>query len=156
MIERSDFAEFLMNSQWQLQPIFGSYLLTVGLACVLLLLLMVNPSFGQLSPSRRRILTLLRGGIVLLVLLAMLRPTWIRTERRTQTSHLLLICDTSRSMLHRDVDEGKSRWEKQRSMLRSAQSQLGNMGDQFQVELFGFNRAIERLGKWSATRSAGG
>ena len=125
--------------------IFGSYLLTVGLASVLLLLLMVNPSFGHLTPRRRRVLTLLRGSIALLVLLAMLRPTWIRTERQTQISHLVMMFDTSRSMLHRDVEAGKSRWEKQLSILRNAQSRLDDMGENFRIEWFGFSARTERF-----------
>ena len=122
-----------MTSQWQFQPIFGSYVLASALIATLLLLLMVRPAFGQLSRSRRRWLNILRAALAVLLLLAMLRPTYIRTEKRTQTAQLLLLFDISRSMEHADGEGGKTRWEQQLSLLRSSIPKLNNMGDNFAV-----------------------
>lgn len=131
-----------MTSYWQLQPIFGSYVLTGALATLLVLLLLVNPSFGQLPPQRQRWLRLIRAVIAILLLVAMLRPTWIMTETRIQTAKILLLFDTSRSMTHRDGDDGKSRWDQQTSFLRSALPTLQGMGDRFEVDLIGYDGGI--------------
>ena len=131
-----------MTSQWQFQPIFGSYLLAAALLGALLMLLFTQPSFGQLTDARRRWLTILRAAIALLLLFAMLRPTYIRTEKRMQTSQLLLLFDTSRSMAHTDGEDGRTRWAQQISLLRAAIPQLENMGEHFDVELMGFSGAI--------------
>ena len=132
-----------MTSQWQFQPIFGSYLLTAALLGVMMLLLFVRPSFGQLTKSRQRWLTVLRAAIALLLLVAMLRPTHIRTEKKTQTSQILLLFDTSRSMQHADGESGDTRWAEQLSLIRSAFSKLENMGEHFNVELIGFADSIQ-------------
>lgn len=142
-----------MTSYWQLQPIFGSYVLTGALAALLLLLLLVNPSFGQLTPQRQRWLRLIRAAIACLLLIAMLRPTWIMTETRMQTSKILLLFDTSRSMTHRDGDDGKTRWDQQASFLQSAIPTLQRMGDRFEVDLIGYDGAISPQERMDGTLS---
>ena len=73
----------------------------------------------------------------------MLRPTYVRTERITQTAYLPVLFDATRSMGHRDGAQGKTRWEEQMSLLRSALPQLQDMGDKFEVELLAFAAGIQ-------------
>lgn len=142
-----------MTSYWQLQPIFGSYLLAAVLALAMLCLLLVRPSFGHLTKSRQRTLNVLRMLIALMLLVAMLRPTWIRTSTQAQISQLVVLFDASRSMNHRDADGGGSRWEQQRSILQSALSKLSAMGEAYNVQIIGFSDQLEPLENLSAVSS---
>ena len=69
---------------WSTQPILNSHLLVMVLATVLSLLLLIRPAFRQLSLTRQRLLITLRLGVVLLMLLAMLRPTLVRSTGERQ------------------------------------------------------------------------
>ena len=140
-----------MKSYWQIQPIFGSYWLVIALAGIMLLLLFVGPSFASLSPSRRRWLVWLRGLVALLMLVAMLRPARITTQRRVQTAQLLVLLDASRSMQVKDGEGGRSRWEVQREAITRAIPQLADMGENFEVELLTFASALQPLKKQRGT-----
>lgn len=131
-----------MTSYWQLQPVFGSYLLVVVVTTATLGLLFLGPSFGQLTTDRRRWLTILRACLAVMLCLAMLRPTYVRTTKIAQTAYLPLLFDVSRSMDHRDGVQGNTRWEEQLSLLRQAIPQLKEMGERFEVELLGFSSEL--------------
>ena len=132
-----------MSSQWQLQPIFGSYLLVLALAGMLLLALLIRPAFGNLSPQRQRWLLAIRALVAILMLLALLRPARIRTERRTQVAQLLILLDASRSMGYRDGDGGVTRWDQQLDLLRKTFPQLAQMGENFDVEWIAFSDQLQ-------------
>ena len=132
-----------MTSYWQLQPIFDSYLLVGLLAAGSLALLWIHPSFGSLSPGRRRMLTILRALLVLVLLALMLRPARVTSEKRVQTTRVVLMFDKSRSMTYRDGEQGKSRWEEQRALLERVVPQLQNMGAGFEFELLGFDSDLQ-------------
>ena len=127
-----------MNSYWQLQPIFGSYLLVGALIAILLSLLFVSPGFGRLSKRRQRTLVGLRALLILLMLIGMLRPALIITQRRAQNSQLAILFDASRSMQITDGESGASRWQSQLRILQQVMPQLETMGSNFNVELIGF------------------
>lgn len=127
-----------MNSQWQLQPIFGSPLLAAALAAGLFGLLFFRPTFGNLTTAQKRTLIIIRSLIAALLCIAMLRPTFVLTEKQTQTAEVSVLFDVSRSMTHRDGEDGKTRWEQQLALLRSAIPKLKDLGDNFRVELVGF------------------
>ncbi len=132
-----------MSASWQLQPIFGSYLLVAALVAVMLLLLFISPTFGQLSKPRKRWLVILRSAIAILLAIGMLRPALVKTDRQTQQALVLVLFDASRSMDYRDGDGGKTRWDDQQSLLRAAIPHLEAMGDDFEVELVAFSSGIE-------------
>src|SRR5438552_3551078 len=83
-------------SQLGFEPIFDSYLAVALLALALLLLLGLKPQFGSLTRRRRWTLLGLRAVVVLLAIMALLRPTWITTIRTPQSSVLLILLDASR------------------------------------------------------------
>ena len=128
-----------MNSSWQLQPIFGSYLLVAVMAAGLMGLLLISPTFGQLSKSRRRWLLGLRAILAALLAVAMLRPALVVTDRQAQQALLVVLFDTSRSMDFRDAEGGQSRWQQQLGLLRQVMPQLEALGKGFEVELVGFS-----------------
>lgn len=128
-----------MSASWQLQPIFGSYLLVAGLAAVLLLLLFLTPAFGQLNQRQKRTLIFLRLALALLLTLGMLRPAIVTINRQTQQALLSILFDASRSMDYRDAVDGKTRWEEQQAILERIRPALNNMGDDFAVEMIAFS-----------------
>ena len=132
-----------MSASWQLQPIFGSYLLVAALAACMLLLLFISPTFGQLSKPRKRWLVILRSAIALLLAVGMLRPALVKTDRQTQQALVLVLFDASRSMDYRDGEGGKTRWDDQQSLLRKVIPHLEGMGKDFEVELVAFSDGID-------------
>ena len=69
-------------------PVGDSYLVVLVAALVLLGLLLVGPTRKGLSRSQRSVLSALRVGVIVLVVLAMLRPTLVLTEIRKQSATL--------------------------------------------------------------------
>ncbi len=96
-------------ARWTVEPIFGSYLLVVVILGALLLLLLVRPRHTGLDDRRRWRLLALRLLVILLLGLAMLRPTWIRVDKRRQTASIVFLLDQSRSMNVPDA-AGRARW----------------------------------------------
>ena len=132
-----------MSQSWQLQPIFGSYLLVAVLAISLLGLLLITPRFGQLSRHRKRWLIGLRSALAVLLALGMLRPSLVMTNQEQQQALLLVLFDASRSMDYRDGEGGKTRWDQQTALLRSVLPKLEAMGPHFAVELLAFSGDIQ-------------
>ncbi|MEX1042578.1 MAG: glutamine amidotransferase [Pirellulaceae bacterium] len=131
-------------SYWYLQPLFESYLLVGVLVLGLIALLLVPPTFQQLSWRRKQVLILLRGLAILLIALAMLRPTWVRSVKRPQSAVLAILFDTSRSMTVPDAQGGSSRWDAQTAALRNLESELSGLGDNIDVLVYGFGEdAVE-------------
>jgi uncharacterized membrane protein len=134
-----------VRSFWQLQPIFGSYVLVAALAAALWLLLLVGPSFAALPRPRRRWLAALRASLILVLLLAMLRPARVTIQRRVRTAQLTVLLDVSRSMEVRDVDGDRTRWQQQTDLVEQAAPQLNEMGEKFNVELLAFAGDVQPL-----------
>jgi len=118
-------------------PIGDSYLLVAVAAMVLFGLLALGPRGDRMTRARRRVLWGLRLLSVVLVVLAMLRPTLVRTETRKQAATLVVLADTSRSMSVTDVLGGrKSRYEAMRLALDAARENLASLAAQFEVKAY--------------------
>ncbi|MEM7313066.1 MAG: hypothetical protein AAF497_07925, partial [Planctomycetota bacterium] len=83
-------------THWTFQPIFDSYLIAGLLIAILLLLWFIKPAISVANPKRQRVLRGLRLAVILLVALALLRPTWVWSETRSQSASVLLLWDQSR------------------------------------------------------------
>src|SRR5437773_2075821 len=132
-------------SQLGFEPIFDSYLAVGGIALVLFGLLWLKPQFGSLSPRRKFTLTTLRLLIVLLALMALLRPTWITTVRNPRLSSFVVLLDTSRSM---NLPSGRSeqkRWEAQLTALAHAQDELARLASKAQIRVYGYDQKVRPL-----------
>lgn len=132
-------------SYWNLDPIFGSYAVAAALTGALLIPLMVTPAFASATPTRRRVLLGLRLLSILLVLLAVLRPTWTTTRTRPQSSHLVFLWDHSRSMGIPDASDGQTRWLALRKSVESCLPELPPADDGLQVEFWQFDEQVHRL-----------
>jgi len=132
-------------SQLGFEPILGSYLAVALLALVLLLLLGVTPQFGSLTPRRKLTLIGLRLLIVLLAVLALLRPNWITTIREPRSSVLLLLLDASRSM-QLPADRGsQTRWESQAAALAASRNELARLAGKTEIRAFAYDYHLHEL-----------
>ena len=121
-------------------PVGDDGFLLVGLvALVLLALLALGPGRAKASVPRRAALLVLRLGVVLLVLLAMLRPTLVYFTMTKQPATLVIMLDKSRSMTVTDEVGGRSRWEAERRTLADARTALGKLGKDIEVKAYTFD-----------------
>ncbi len=120
-------------------PVFDQMLLVVAVALVLLLLLAIGPSRDRTSGPRRMALAALRLGVIVLVILAMLRPVVVSTRTIKQSATLVMLIDASRSMTVPDAVGGKTRWEALRSAIADAEDALAKLADDFEVKVYAFD-----------------
>ena len=128
-------------------PVGDSYLLVAVVATALLGLLAIGPASERMSRRRGTVLFGLRAAAVLMVLLAMLRPTLVTTEATKQAATLVVLSDTSRSMSVPDALGGrKTRYEAMRRSLDDSQEGLAGLAEDFEVKAYAFDaqaRALE-------------
>ncbi len=127
------------------EPVFDSYLAVALIALGLVLLLFVAPRFGRLNIQRKFTLTALRVFVIVLVVLALLRPTLITTVKTPRSSIMVMLLDLSRSM-ELPSGEGKlSRWQAQQAALQRSQSQLARLAEQMEVRVYGYDQGLHPL-----------
>jgi uncharacterized membrane protein len=129
-------------SYWYFQPVANSYVLVAAIALVLVLLLGARPTFGRVGRRGRGLLAGLRLSVIALIVLAMLRPTWISTTRKPQTSVLLLLLDSSRSMQLPDLSGRQTRWEAQTATLQAAAPLLAELSQKIEVKVYAYDREL--------------
>ncbi|MCR4412961.1 MAG: hypothetical protein NUV77_11130, partial [Thermoguttaceae bacterium] len=127
--------------RWSLHPVGGDhYLVVLATALVLAVLLWrIRPSAATTRARRAGVLVALRGAVVVLVILAMLRPTLIYTDRNRQSASVLLLFDKSRSMSVRDELSGRTRWEALKQAVRNATGPLADLAKEFEVKAYTFS-----------------
>ncbi len=126
-------------------PIGGSYLLVAGAGLVLVLLLAIGPRAGRLDRLQRAGLVALRAVVILLVILAMLRPTLVYTRTEKQQATLVVLVDRSRSMSVRDSLGNRTRWQALGEALDGAAGALGKLAEDFEVRVYAFDAEVEQL-----------
>src|SRR5690606_29994936 len=105
----------------------------------LVALLMIRPQFQGLSPKRHWALTGIRFAVILLIALTLLRPTWVRTIKETQSALLVVMFDSSRSMTVPDASEGVPRWDAQLQALDALEGELSSLGDDIDLAIYQFD-----------------
>jgi Putative glutamine amidotransferase len=128
----------------QLQPIASTPIVII-IAAVLLGLLLVRPGHVRLSARQWTALIGLRLLVVLLTLLAMLRPTLVYTRVQPQKASLVLLVDNSRSMQIADSLGDRSRWAAMNLLLHSAAADLAKLDETWEVKAYGFDAATRKL-----------
>jgi uncharacterized membrane protein len=122
----------------RLHPVM-SPALVAAVMVVLVAALSLRPKFGELTWWRRAALVVLRLAVVLLTLIAMLRPELVYTKRTPQRGSLVLLVDDSRSMQVKDSLGDKSRWEAVKSLLSSAATDLARLAQTWNVSTYRFD-----------------
>ena len=121
-------------------PVGGdNYLLVVAAALVLVGLLVLGPARGRTAGQRRRALLGIRVGVIVLVILAMLRPTLVYTRTTSQSATLIVLADKSLSMSVPDEVNERTRWDALRRTLAAAEDALGKLDKQFEVKAYAFD-----------------
>ena len=123
-----------MTGSWSTEPIFESYLAVALATLILVALVLVGPRFGRLTKRRQLILVTLRICLVLLVLLAMLQPSYVYMDSQPQTAVILVLFDESLSMDQLGTTGEGTRWEDQVKVLRGVEPILKD----FDKNLTGF------------------
>lgn len=132
-------------SQLGFEPIFESFGAVVVAAAGLLALLSLSPHFGTLTRRRLLVLRGLRLLSILLLIVALLRPTWITTIRTPRTSGFLVLLDLSRSMLLPSGTSEQRRWQAQIRALAESQSELKRLGARSEVRVYGYDQRLTPL-----------
>jgi uncharacterized membrane protein len=130
--------------QIRLQPV-ASWPVVIAIAVVLVGLLSVRPRHVHLGARRWIVLAGLRLLVVLLTLVAMLRPMLVYTKSEQQQASLVLLIDGSRSMQVADSLGDKSRWDSLKLLLDAAASDLGKLGETWDVKAYQFDVDSNKL-----------
>ena len=125
-------------TRWYFQPILESYGLVALLALALVALLFFLPTFQGVRPRQIRILLALRIGIILLAVIAMLRPALVRTTSKPEAASLLVLFDESRSTQIEDAAGGKSRWQAQLDTLKKASPELAKLTKDVELKFYAY------------------
>lgn len=125
-------------------PVGGFWVVALA-AIVLVALLWFGPASGKLTPGRRRVLAALRLLVILLIALAMLRPTIVRTKTTKQSASLIVLVDRSRSMLVTDAVGKKSRWEALKTALADSLPALDNLAKDLEIKVYEFDSGLQKL-----------
>lgn len=134
-------------SRWGFEPILDSYgMIAILVGSLLVLLLAIRP-WQSRNRNRRRQLTLLslRATVILLVLLAMLRPSFVSTQSRPQSATLVMLVDQSRSMQVEDLAGGRSRWQGVQQTFEEIESTLNDVAEIIEVRTYAFAEQLEPL-----------
>lgn len=139
-------------TQWRLEPVLESYLIVAVIVAALMAVVFAPMTFQSLNPFRRRVLRGLRIAVILLLALAMLRPTAITTDSQQQTAVLIVLLDTSSSMqLPNAGGDGKTRWEALREFAGNAERLLAQLDESLEIRVYGFDEQLTEL-DWNGRR----
>jgi len=122
-----------------LYPVFDSYLLAAVVALLLLGLMWLGLSRTKATGWRRRLLIAPRAIVIVLVILAMLRPTLVYTQTKKQAATLVVLADDSRSMSVPDAVGNKTRWEALRNAVSDAAPALAKLQQDFELKAYTFD-----------------
>jgi hypothetical protein len=122
----------MSDLQLRIQPVAG-WPVVIAMAVVLIGLLLVRPRHVRLALYQWAALVALRLTVVLLTLLAMLRPTLIYTKVEPQQASLVLLVDGSRSMQVADSLGDRSRWDSMKVLLEAAAPDVARLDETWDV-----------------------
>ena len=126
------------------QPVV-SVPVVVAVTAVLLGLLFVRPRHMRLLKRQWATLIGLRLVVVLLMLFAMLRPSFVYTKVEPVRASLVLLVDGSRSMQVADSLGDKSRWDAMKLLLDAAAKDIAKLGTKWDVTAYQFDNETKKL-----------
>jgi hypothetical protein len=126
------------------QPV-GGYWAVAATAVVLFALLSVRPLIRRTTRGQRLVLAVLRGIVIGLVLLSMLRPEIVYTDMERQSATLAILIDGSRSLEVADAVGGQSRWEILKRQLERSGPALEALDEDVELKVYLFDRELHTL-----------
>ena len=130
-------------SDWSLSPLFDSYGLVVAAIGLLAALTLWGPNFGRVTKGRRATLAALRIALACVLATAMLRPTCVSTQTRTERSTLLVLADRSRSMRQPNASGSETRWDAQQAALAACNGVLAELATDVDVKAWTYADTLE-------------
>ncbi|MFO0791911.1 MAG: hypothetical protein U0805_20810 [Pirellulales bacterium] len=128
----------------RLQPV-ASVPVVVAVAAVLLALLLVRPRHVQLRGRQWGTLIGMRLVVVLLLLFALLRPSFVYTKVEPVQASLVVLVDGSRSMQVADSLGDKSRWDAMKLLLDTAAGDVAKLGTKWNINAYLFDNNTTKL-----------
>ncbi|MCS7237445.1 MAG: glutamine amidotransferase [Thermoguttaceae bacterium] len=124
------------------EPIGNSWTIFLAVAGMCLAALFVPIRAGSIPPHRQRFLRVFRAVSLVLLLLALLRPSLILLKRERHSGVVLFLVDNSRSMQVMDGPNGSSRFEHVRQILKAHASALSALSTALEVRAYTFGREL--------------
>ncbi len=136
-------------TQWNTDPIFGSYAAVILLAVVAITAMFLIRLDRHLSFGKRFTLSLLRLLAVVVLLLVVLRPgvTWTGSQSSRQSVAVLV--DTSASMQLPSGIGSDTRWEIERQVLSRLQKQSESLGEEVEWKVYGYDSQMRSIAETS-------
>ncbi len=128
-----------VTPQLTLNPIADSYLVAIGAAAVLLLLWYRFPVSGLIASRQRGILSAIRCGMLLVLLLILLRPTLVYVTTTKQAATVVALFDRSRSMSVPDELNGNTRYEAMVRAVSQAGPRWKKLADDVEIRAYAFD-----------------
>ncbi len=132
-------------SFWYLSPIFESYAVVVAVGGALAALTAISFLVRRLTARQTAILVALRLLAIALLVVVLLQPTLLVTDHKKQTATLVVLVDTSRSMLVPDGRDGRTRWQQLRRTLDDVWPDFRELAEELEVKFYGFDAAAREL-----------
>jgi hypothetical protein len=130
--------------QLRLQPV-ASWPVVITIAAVLVGLLWLRPRHVRLAAYQWAALAGLRLVVVLLTLVAMLRPMLVYTKVEPQRASLVLLIDGSRSMQVADSLGDKPRWDAMKLLLETSSADIAKLSKTWEVSAYQFAAESRKL-----------
>ncbi len=109
-------------------------------------MLLIGPSFANLSSGRRWTLSTLRLLVLGLALLATMRPGCVQQIEKSQAAMILFLIDATRSMELPHVSDDSTRWAATKQVITENQSRFQQLIDnQIDVRFFTFDNRVKNL-----------
>ncbi|WP_372897863.1 VWA domain-containing protein [Stieleria sp.] len=130
-------------TRFTLEPLYGSiWVALAAMIAIAAVITLVTPPTDD--PRKRKWLILLRSLAAIVLLIAAMRPTVVRTDNRPAAATLVVAVDTSRSMSLPDGD-GADRWTSQQTALRRLLSEVGTLDEMLEVQLLRYDSRSESI-----------
>ena len=134
---------FGAQSSFALEPIYGSLILAIALIVVTVAVtLWVTPPTPD--PAKRRWLIGLRLLAAIVLIIAFLRPSLVRTDNRPADAAVVVAIDTSKSMTLTDGDGGV-RFDTQRTAAAKLIAGLRDLDSSLSVEVVAYDDVAKTL-----------
>jgi len=131
---------------WTLSPVFGSYSLVSLIAIGLLFVWFFVIDSQGLTKFQRWILQSLRLLLILLLMLAILKPGVSWVKKREPEGTIAVLMDKSSSMQLSSGDGKKSRWEEQLDVWNGLWTSRTQLGNQIRIAPFVYDTQLQSLG----------
>ncbi len=130
---------------WILQPVISPIAIAI-LIGIALLMLLVGPSFGNLSRWKRIQLACLRLATIGLALTALLRPGCVQKIEKNQSAVMLVLIDKSRSMELPHLRDDSTRWGAMVDTLKENAGRFEQLREKkIEVRFFSFDNLVKPL-----------